>query len=245
MLIKRLIFSSKPGSRLTLCRKTRPPVADAGGPYLGAVDTDVLLDGTGSSDPDGDPLTYAWDFGDSGIGTGATPTHSYAAAGIYDVCLTVNDGTVDSDSACTIAVIYDPSAGFVTGGGWIYSEPGCYIPDETLEGKATFGFVSRYKKGATVPTGNTEFQFKAGDLNFQSSSYEWLVVTGSDYAKFKGTGTINGDGDYKFMLWAGDTEPGTFRIRIWTEDEAGLETDVYDNGFDQGIGGGSIVIHAK
>ena len=49
-----------------------------------------------------------------------------------------------------------------------------------------------------MPTGNTEFQFHAADLNFHSSSYEWLVVTGSDYAKFKGAGTINGEGDYKF-----------------------------------------------
>ena len=70
-----------------------------------------------------------------------------------------------------------------------------------------------------MPAGNTEFQFKAGDLNFHSSSYEWLVVTGSDYARFKGEGAINNEVDlqgnpYKFMLWAGDKEPDTFRIRI-------------------------------
>jgi hypothetical protein len=47
------------------------------------------------------------------------------------------------------------------------------------------------------------------------------------------------------MLWAGDDAPDTFRIRIWTEDQAGVETDVYDNGSDQAIGGGSIVIHTK
>jgi hypothetical protein len=45
------------------------------------------------------------------------------------------------------------------------------------------------------------------------------------------------------MIWAGDKYPDTFRIRIWEEDEFGNETDVYDNGFDQDIGGGSIVIH--
>ena len=93
-------------------------------------------------------------------------------------------------------------------------------------------------------------QFRTADLNFHSSSYDWLVVTGSDYARFKGTGAINGEGEYKFMIWAGDgtDENGsdTFRIRIWAEDEAtGVETVVYDNGFDQIIGGGSIVIHAK
>jgi len=220
-----------------------PPTADPNGPYLFPLEAGPF-DGTASFDPDGDPLTYAWDFGDGNTGTGATPSHTYAEAEIYDVCLTVNDGTVDSEPVCTIAVIYDPSAGFVTGGGWIDSPAGAYTPDPSLTGKATFGFVSKYKKGANAPTGNTEFQFHAADLNFHSSSYEWLVVTGSDYAKFKGVGTINGTGEYKFMIWAGDDEPDTFRIKIWYE-ENGTEVVVYDNGMDQAIGGGSIVIHTK
>jgi len=46
------------------------------------------------------------------------------------------------------------------------------------------------------------------------------------------------------MLWAGGN-PDTFQIRIWVEDEFGVETDVYDNGFDQIIAGGSIVIHTQ
>ena len=62
---------------------------------------------------------------------------------IYDVCLTVYDG-YEQDTACTIAVVYDPSAGFVTGGGWIDSPEGAYIPDPSLTGKANFGFVSKY-----------------------------------------------------------------------------------------------------
>ncbi len=90
---------------------------------------------------------------------------------------------------------------------------------------------------------NTEFQFQAGNLNFHSSSDDWLVVTGSDYAMFKGTGTIDGEGEYKFMIWAGDNDPDTFRIKIWSENP--VETVVYDNGSDQAIGGGSIVIHTK
>jgi len=116
-------------------------------------------------------------------------------------------------------------------------------------GKASFGFVAKYKKGANIPDGQTEFVFKAAGLNFHSSSYDWLVITGSDYAKFKGTGTINGMGDYKFMLWAGDGTgtdgADTFRIKIWEEDESGNETVIYDNGMDQAIGGGSIVVHKK
>jgi hypothetical protein len=54
------------------------------------------------------------------------------------VCLTVNDGTVGSDPARTLAVAYDPSAGFVTGSGWINSPAGAYVSDPTLTGRATF-----------------------------------------------------------------------------------------------------------
>lgn len=220
----------------------QPPTADPNGPYLGAVNTDIVFDGTGSSDPDNNPLTFTWDFGDGNFGSGATPSHSYATPDIYEVCLIVNDGYINSAEECTTAVVYDPSGGFVTGGGWFISPPGAYTDDPSLEGKATFGFVSKYKKGASIPDGSTEFQFKAGNLNFHSASYDWLVVTGSNYAKFKGTGTINGQGNYKFQIWAGDGSPDTFRIKIW---DAITEEDVYDNGMDQAIGGGSIVVHNK
>ena len=225
------------------------PTADPNGPYLGPLE--VCFDGTGSSDPDGDPLTYEWDFGDGNTAVSQdSPCHTYADADIYNVCLTVNDGHL-SDTACTQAVVYDPSAGFVTGGGWIDSPAGAYTPDPLLEGKATFGFVSKYKKGATVPTGQTEFQFKMGALNFHSESYDFLVVTvGGTKAQFKGEGTINGEYDtygslYKFMIWATDDEPDTFRIKIWEEEDGGVEMVVYDNPVDQVISGGSIVIHTK
>jgi len=118
-------------------------------------------------------------------------------------------------------------------------------------GRANFGFVSKYQKGAKTPTGKTEFVFQAADLNFHSDTYDWLVVTqGGSNAQFKGEGTINGayknGNPYKFMLWAGDDDPDTFRIRIWWEDESdGVENVVYDNAFAQAIGGGSIVIHTS
>jgi len=174
-------------------------------------------------------------------------SHTYPGTGVYTVNLIVTDkdGGVSNKSTYQYVVVYDPSAGFVTGGGWFNSPAGAYKPNADLSGKANFAFVSKYQKNATVPIGNTEFQFHAADLNFHSTSYDWLVVTGSNYAKFKGVGTINGMGEYKFQLWAGDDDPDTFRIKIWTEDEFGVETVVYDNGFDQAIEGGSIVIHTK
>jgi hypothetical protein len=79
-------------------------------------------------------------------------------------------------------------------------------------------------------------------LNFHSSNYQWLVVNqGGSRAQFKGSGTINGTGDYKFMLRAVDGEPDTFWLQIW-EEISDEELLIYDNGSDQSIGGGSIVI---
>ena len=237
------------GAELTITPSANTaPVANPGGPYLGAVNTAIAFDGSASSDADGDPLTYAWTFGDDGTAAGAAPTHSYAAADVYSVCLTVNDGTVDSQPACTLAVVYDPTGGFVTGGGWIDSPAGAYKPDPDLSGAATFGFVSKYKKGAQAPTGTTQFQFDAAGFSFVSDTYEWLVVNQAGAnAQFKGSGTVNGGLDpngqaYKFMIWATDGEPDTLRIKIWWE-AGGVETDVYDNGAEQAIGAGNIVVH--
>ena len=223
-----------------------PPSASANGPYLVAIGETIFLDSSGSYDPDGDSLVEEWIHAEGyGLVTGVEFTGLTPGVGTLTLTVTDPGGLTDSDTA--IVVVYDPSAGFVTGGGWINSPEGALTLGPLLTGKANFGFVSKYKKGAKVPTGNTEFQFHAGGLNFHSSNYDWLVVTGSDYARFKGTGTImDVPGDFKFMLWAGDDATDTFRIRIWEEDEAsGVETDVYDNGSDQAIGGGSIVIHTK
>ncbi len=130
---------------------------------------------------------------------------------------------------------------------------GAYSANPTLTGKASFGFVSKYLKGANVPTGNTQLQFHAGGLNFNSSSYEWLVVAGHK-AQYKGEGAVNGVGGYKFILTATDgQQPGgggvdKFRIRIWNnngvvyDNKMGSSDDI-DSADPQAIGGGSIVIH--
>jgi len=174
---------------------------------------------------------------------------AYDIPGVYDVTVSVRDedGNSVEEMLSDYIVIYDPEGGFVTGGGWIDSPAGAYLADTSLSGRATFGFVSRYKKGATVPTGNTQFQFSAGDLNFESNSYDFLVVNqGGSNAQYKGTGTINGQGEYKFKIWATDNsdndDEDTFRIKIWLEED-GTETVIYDNGKEQALGGGKIQVH--
>ena len=86
-----------------------PPVAVAGGSYSGTAEQSVQFNGSGSSDPDGDALTYSWNFGDgtapSGPSSIATATHTYASAGSYTAVLTVDDGFNAPVSASTAVEI--------------------------------------------------------------------------------------------------------------------------------------------
>jgi len=206
---------------------------------------------TATSSLDGDFLFAVIDWGDGvacvvgAVGCpGAispegilTATHAYGTPGVYTVTLTVVYEGLTLTDTFEFVVVYDPSAGFVTGGGEFDSQPGAYRDDPSAQGVAKFGFVSRYKRGAGVPSGNTAFEFSAGDLKFRSIFYEWLVISGST-ARFKGVGTINGAGAYGFILSAFDADlnrndsftDDLFRIKIWNLDTG--ETVVYDSGCD-------------
>lgn len=74
-------------------------------PTSGDVALLVSFDASGSSDPENDPLTYNWAFGDGGTGTGVSPTHTYTTGGIFTVTLTVSDGQSVDQATTTITVI--------------------------------------------------------------------------------------------------------------------------------------------
>ncbi|MBI9045017.1 MAG: hypothetical protein JEZ06_11055 [Anaerolineaceae bacterium] len=219
-------------------------------------------------DPDHiDTHTAVWDWGDSSTSDGTingdsengynvTGSHNYTLPGVYTLNLMVNDAAGKTTTAeYQYIVIFDPEGGFVTGGGWIESPLNAYAEDPMMTGRANFGFVSKYQKGANIPSGQTEFHFKVADFKFQSSSYDWLVIAGSK-SQFKGVGMINGEGTYKFILTAIDADLNEedsflidrFRIKIWN-----IETEeiIYDNQMGEEddsdssteISGGSIVIH--
>ncbi len=210
-----------------------------------------------------DAHTAEWNWGDTLTSPGTvdqlsgtvTGSHFYTSAGVYEVKVTVSDDDNDSTlQTFQFVVIFDADGSFVTGGGWVDSPIGAYPTNSTLTGKANFGFVSKYQRGANVPTGETQFRFKVADLNFHSSDYDWLVVAGPQ-AKFKGTGTVNGDENYGFQLSGTDGAVNggggvdKFRIKIWDIDSN--DEVVYDNELGAGndedpttaITGGNVVIH--
>jgi hypothetical protein len=178
----------------------------------------------------------------------------FASAGVHDLCIRGTDAIGNAGSAtCTPLVVYDPSAGFVTGGGWIDSPAGAYTLNPSLHGKANFGFVSKYLPGANVPSGNTQFHFHTANMTFRSVAYDWLVLAGAR-AQYKGTGALNGEPGYSFILTAidGDQAGGggidRLRLKVWNSN--GVAYDNQLNAPDSadpttGLSGGSITIHKK
>ncbi len=228
---------------------------------LVATGSNIIFDATFTDPDSGQSFTALIDWGDgtTSLGTvtmtsngtySVTSSHIYTEAGVYAITLAVSDGQLAGGAISEYVVVYNPAEGFVTGGGWFDSPQGAYTSDPTVSGRANFGFVSKYLKGATVPIGSTEFNFQTARLNFHSNSYEWLVVAGAK-AMYKGSGTINQQGNYTFMLTATDGQApgggGTDRIRIRIWDTNGI---VYDNFLGATFDAdpttainGSIVIH--
>jgi PKD repeat protein len=89
-----------------------PPVANAGADQTALTLTSVGFNGGASRDPDGLIASYAWNFGDGASGTGVAPSHTYTAAGIYTLSLTVTDnlGATGSDTATVTITNRPPTA---------------------------------------------------------------------------------------------------------------------------------------
>jgi hypothetical protein len=127
---------------------TKPPVAALNGPFTGLEGSAVSMSAAGSSDPDGDALTYLWSFGDGGTATGLTASHTYAQDGLFNVRLIVRDvrGLADTlNSTATIANVAPVIASF----------PGATVlPGETYTAAGSFTDPGADSWSATVDYGD-------------------------------------------------------------------------------------------
>jgi hypothetical protein len=135
-------------------------------------------------------------------GTGSvTGSHTYAAAGVYTVSLTVADSAGASDtSTFQYASAYNPTAQGLFSAGRRFNSPiGAYAQDQSLTGNVLFGLSYKYQ--GTVPVGNHEFtmNFPAANLVFNATTISSLVISNGT-ATLTGTGNINGSGSYNFAV---------------------------------------------
>jgi PKD repeat protein len=84
---------------------THPPTAATDGPYTSQEGSSVAMSGAGSSDLDGDALSYDWTFGDGASANGVSPSHTYVQDGSYNVRLIVTDALGIQDTAFTTATV--------------------------------------------------------------------------------------------------------------------------------------------
>jgi subtilisin-like proprotein convertase family protein len=166
-----------------------------------------------------------------------TGSYTFPNPGIYRVRLNVTDNLGLTSYVTTagdleaIVVVYDPSAGYTIGGGWIASPAGAYPANPTLTGKVGFGFNSKYFKNATNPKGETWMRFNLAGVEFSALNYEYLSISGAK-AQIRGFGKLNGDSGYNFILTVidGNLPNGggidRVRLKIWNKNTGVI---VYDN----------------
>src|SRR5205085_11472648 len=146
--------------------------------------------------------------------------HTYTAAGAYSIRVKVSRGSAFGSSTFSPLVVFDPAAGFVTGGGWFNSPLGAFPTNPSFTGKVQFETSVKYESGAATPTGMTKVGLPG--MDFSATKFSWLSITGTR-AQAGGTGTINGAGRYGFLLSGtdgkleGEKQPDRLRVKIWDQ----------------------------
>jgi hypothetical protein len=235
-----------------------PDVVVLGDPV--AVDT-VFTD---VETPDSHDAVVDWGDGTSSFLVGVTPmvpfsaTHAYAAGGIYVVTVTVTDSHGGAD-AVSRDVVATSRSGAAMGAALVTSPAGAYSPEPDLAGTAAIVFTVQHWYGSGAPIGRTSVAIQVGErrgwfwtnvhrATFQSTAYDWFVVTADGRAEFQGSGTLDGRGGYKIRVTAVDVRGAdALRIVIWEEATGDV---VYDNlpGADDGatatLLGGAVAVWA-
>jgi len=164
-------------------------------PTSGESPLSVNFDASGSFDPGGESITYAWSFGDGSTGNGVAARHTYYTAGIYAVLLTVRNGSGDEDQVtATIAVSEAPTPG--------NAKPNAEFTSTPNVGEAPFT-VSFDSSGSSDSDGHiTSYQWTFGDgesgtgastshIYDDSGTYEvWLMVSDNNGATDTANATI-------------------------------------------------------
>ena len=152
-----------------------PPIARVGAdPTLGpGTSLTVTFSSAGSVDPDGDPISFAWDFGDGNSSNEADPTHTFTSSGVFNAVLTVTDinGASTTD---TVSILVGESR-----------------PVATISSPDVF----TYDIGDTINFSGSGFDNEDGAL--PGGSLEWQVLLHhNDHFHYDAPATTGTSGSY-------------------------------------------------
>lgn len=128
-------------------------------PTSGTAPLTIVADGSGSSDPDGDPLAYSWSVSGQQIATGVEAQYTFDEPGDYTVRLTVSDGELDSEAEPILVRVSE------------ITEPGSYSLSES---ESSLFFVST-KKTHVVETHT--FDGMSGEIDADGQAIVSLDLT--------------------------------------------------------------------
>lgn len=170
-----------------IIKQNNQPVANAGGPYTVSEGGTVTLDGSASSDPDGNALSYVWDLDNDGTfeTTGMKPTFSRPDNGTFTVRLKVSDGGLESVATTVVEVLniaplVNPPAPAIIAEGSTYLGSGSF----TDPGADTWAATVDYGDGTGVqPLTLSGKNFSLNHFYPQNGVYPvTIVVTDKDGA---------------------------------------------------------------
>ena len=175
-----------------IIKSNSPPAANAGGPYSVTEGGTIQLDGSASSDPDGNTLTYTWDLDNDGTfeTAGVKPSFSRPDNGIFTVRLKVSDGALEAIATTTVTVqnvapIVTPLSPATINEGSTYLAAGSF----TDPGADTWTATVNYGDGSGIqPLTLAGKSFSLSHLYPQNGSYT-VTVTVTDKDAGSGSAT--------------------------------------------------------
>ncbi len=155
----------------------------------------------------------------------ATLSHTYVNSGIYEPTVKVTDGSnAVTNATFQYIVVYVTGNQFSTGGGNFTAPAGSLSSNSSISGKVNMGSNCKPSNCGGFQ-GNMEMNFQAGNIKFKSASptsWDYLTIGGCYLAAFKGTGTVNGSGNYGILVVQSDKDKNPscankVRIKIWNK----------------------------
>ncbi|OAI55816.1 hypothetical protein AYO49_01065 [Verrucomicrobiaceae bacterium SCGC AG-212-N21] len=191
--------------RIRYSAGNQPPIVSVSAiPVSGPAPLNVTFSSSGSSDPEGLPLTYAWTFGDGGISSEANPSYTYSQEGVYLARLTVSDGVNSTLSDVIVISVGNAPTGVIT--------------------SPTNGLA--FRAGDTISFSGTATDLEDGVLS--ADAFSWTVRFHHDSHVHPVLGPLTGSTSGSFVVpVSGHTFQGntSYEIILSVTDSDGLRHD--------------------